>query len=271
MPSTRVAAAVGAVAVVAVCGAVALIAATSPSAPSAPPAHVAVPDGAITTATYAVTISLPAGLSVTGTGAVDLTDGAAQLTLRAPVSIATVAATARIVGGRLDVSVPSLASLVGASWVTVRDPGARLELARLGLALRDPHDVLAELLATARHDGTAVRERVTATSGATTTTVRIDRTVRAPLGLGEVGPATITVTTGARGALLAVDVDVDDHGRAVAVDVAVTSYDTPVAVAAPPPAQTEPLTAARMRQLFGADAPAIAAVLARLGVTGVAG
>ena len=256
MRSTRVIAVGAAVLLAAlVAGATALVA-TSQSATVAARGPLTVGPGRLTSATGIFSFADTAGLTVTAPFGLNFVTHTAHITATASLSIVTVTAEARLVGGMLYVSDQSLATLTGAPWVTTSMPRGTVALDRIARTLRHPH--LAALHAN--------RATVSTTGTTTTTTlwfnrVTLPRTTGLPITLPRTAAVVVTVTTGSLGQVLSAVVRLKGSNDTVVLGLQMTGYNVSVAVRAPDPRQTVVLTPARATQIFGTNAPAVIRLL----------
>jgi hypothetical protein len=257
--STRIIAGAAVVVLVALVASAVTLASTDSVQPTASVAGVAVGPGPPTTATGVLTYSSSSGISISADWAIDFTEGAADVTATASLSIVTATIEARVAEDTLYLHIPQFASLVGAPWVSTGELDGPTRLDALAEQLRHPD--LARL-----HP----RHRVTTQTGARTTTtmsfgvVHLPSTAGLPISLPRTATVTATVVTGTQGQLLAAGARLVGPSQTDTLAISVTSYNAAVEIAAPAPGDVALFTPREERAVFGTNAPGVDRALGAL-------
>ncbi len=261
MRSTRVIAAAAILVLVALVASAATLAATSATTTGAVVKHLGVEAGPPRTATGTLTFSDSSGISVTATCEFDFTHGTADIVASDSISILTVTVEGRLIGQGLYLEAGAMSSLLGAPWLTTDLPAARGKLHELARLLRHP-----DLARFAHFRVSSSHTATTMTSTFQFDHVRLPSTLGLPIELPRKGRLDVAVTTGTQGQVLSFDATLTSpDGGVNRLDLEITDYGVPVVIDTPQASSVIALTATRARELLGANYPATARLLRRLG------
>lgn len=175
---------------------------------------------------------------------VNFATNAVQADVNLPLLFSTTTLELRLVGGHLYATVPSLASVLGSTWVSVSESAPPLFGLSLEMTKPDVNLVSGYSSLTTTHSG----YKTTYTYHYAR--VHIGALGNLPISLPK-GAINFSVTVGKQGELTGASLTAKSKGDHVSIAVTVLSYNKPAVIVAPPRGEVKPVGSGFLNKLLG--------------------